>query len=89
VAEAGNRFPLATTEELKDMRESPPLKAEDVQQLVLSRTGGKIRDLRVEVCEGVVVLSGRTSTYYNKQLATHAALDAISDTPLSNNIEVS
>lgn len=50
--------------------------AELVEQTVHSRTNGRIRGLRVHVQDGRVVLTGRTSTYYNKQLATHAALDA-------------
>ena len=62
--------------------------AELVEQLVGVRTGGRIRDLRVDVEERGVVLSGRTSTYYNKQLATHAVLDRLEGVSLSNEIEV-
>ncbi|RLT10555.1 MAG: BON domain-containing protein [Planctomycetota bacterium] len=47
-----------------------------------------MRSLHVEVSDGEVILSGRTSTYYNKQLATHAALDAASEFSLTNEIEV-
>ncbi len=49
--------------------------AEQITRLVQSRTGGRIHGLCVEVIEGEVILSGRTTTYYVKQLATHAALD--------------
>ena len=62
--------------------------AELVEQLIAARTGGRIRDLRVDVEERGVVLSGRTSTYYNKQLATHAVLDQLEGVSLSNEIEV-
>ena len=48
-----------------------------VERVIRNRTGGQVRDLRVDVFDGEVVLSGRTSTYYTKQLATHAALDAV------------
>jgi hypothetical protein len=47
-----------------------------------------IRGLRVEVQDEDVVISGRTTTYYNKQLATHAALDAAKEISLTNDIEV-
>lgn len=62
--------------------------AELVEQLVAARTGGRIRDLRVDVEDRGVVLSGRTATYYNKQLATHAVLDQLDGVSLSNEIEV-
>ena len=48
-----------------------------VERVIRNRTGGQIRELHVDVFNGEVVLSGQTSTYYTKQLATHAALDAI------------
>ncbi|GDY07864.1 hypothetical protein LBMAG52_13500 [Planctomycetia bacterium] len=62
--------------------------ADTVDRYVRLRTGGTIRSLHVEVSDGEVILSGRTSTYYNKQLATHAALDAASEFSLTNEIEV-
>ena len=62
--------------------------AECVERLVRSRTGGRVRDLRVEVTSGEIILSGRTTTYYDKQLTTHAALAALEDLSLTNEIEV-
>ena len=62
--------------------------AETVERYVRLRTGGTIRSLHVEVHDGEVLLSGRTSTYYNKQLATHAALDAAGEMSLTNDTEV-
>jgi osmotically-inducible protein OsmY len=59
---------------------------ERVEQVVQSRTSGRIHGLRVQVQNGRVVLSGRTATYYNKQLATHAALEAT--TAVQNEVEV-
>jgi hypothetical protein len=62
--------------------------AETVERYVRLRTGGTIRSLHVEVQDGEVILTGRTSTYYNKQLATHAALDAADALSLTNDIQV-
>jgi hypothetical protein len=68
---------------------SPQAFSETIEKFVQSRTGGMIRGLRVDVHNEEVVLSGRTTTYYNKQLATHAALDAVEDVvSLTNDIEV-
>lgn len=59
-----------------------------VERLVRQRTSGLVRGLRVEVLPGEVVITGRASTYYAKQLATHAALEACEDFTLTNDIEV-
>ena len=59
-----------------------------VERIVRCRTGGRIRDLRVEVQGGDVIISGIACTYYAKQLATHAALGEFDDRTLSNEIEV-
>jgi hypothetical protein len=61
---------------------------EQVEQAVHSRTGGRIRGLRIQVEGGCLVISGRTSTYYNKQLATHAVRDAVDELSVLNQIEV-
>jgi hypothetical protein len=52
------------------------------------RTSGRIHDLRVRWKPDRVVLGGHCSTYYCKQLATHAALELTSDAVLVNDIEV-
>jgi hypothetical protein len=62
--------------------------ADRVERLVRERTSGLIRGLRIEVTPGEIVLNGRASTYYAKQLATHAALDACEHLTLTNDIEV-
>jgi len=62
--------------------------ADRVERTVRCRTGGRIRDLRVQLFGEDVVLSGVTSTYYAKQLATHAALDELGGGQLTNSIEV-
>jgi hypothetical protein len=61
---------------------------EQVERNIRLRTGGTIRELRVVLEENTVVITGRTSTYYNKQLATHALLDAMGDRELRNEIDV-
>lgn len=67
---------------------TPQAISERIEQCVRLRTGGMIRGLRVDVHDDEVVISGRTTTYYNKQLATHAALDAVDEMNLTNDIEV-
>lgn len=63
--------------------------ADLVARAVLSQTGGRIQDLVVEFVGRELILSGRTSTYYVKQLATHAALDYASHfATLTNDLEV-
>jgi hypothetical protein len=59
-----------------------------VERTVRCRTGGRIRDLHVELQGDDVILSGVACTYYAKQLATHAALGELDDRTLSNEIEV-
>ena len=68
----------------------PQTLAERIEQAVQTRTGGRIRGLCVRVDEGDIIISGRTSTYYNKQLATHAAMDAADELLLLvvNEVEV-
>ena len=61
---------------------------EHVEQAVHARTGGRIRGLSIRIDEGCLVISGRTSTYYNKQLATHAVRDAVDDMSVLNEVEV-
>ncbi len=63
--------------------------AEKIAHLVQSRTGGRIQALNVEVIGTDVIISGRTTTYYVKQLATHAALDLAGEfASLTNDIAV-
>ena len=61
---------------------------EQVEQAVQAKTGGRIRGLRVRIDEGCLVVSGRTSTYYNKQLATHAIRHTVLDMTVHNEVEV-
>ena len=59
-----------------------------VERIIRCRTGGRVHHLRVDADDSSVVLSGVCTTYYAKQLATHAALGELSDQTLTNEIEV-
>jgi len=61
---------------------------EHLEHIVNARTNGMVRELRVDLYPGEVVLHGRARTYYTKQLATHAVFDAVKGRTLTNNIHV-
>ena len=65
-----------------------PRLVEQVEQAVQFRTGGRVRGLRIHYVDGCIVISGRTSTYYNKQLVTHAAMSVADDALVMNEVEV-
>jgi len=60
----------------------------ELEHSVLWRTGRRIRDLAVELEHERVVLHGRASTYYLKQLAQHGVRDVLPDVHLENAITV-
>ena len=66
----------------------PQTLAEEIERAVHVRTGGRIRGLQVRVSDGGIVISGRASTYYTKQLVTHAAMDAGNELQVTNEVEV-
>jgi len=70
------------------LRETLVPQEEHLEMLVQRRVGSRVRDLRVVVRPGGVVLRGRTSTYHAKQLAQHAAMELGSLPILANEIEV-
>jgi hypothetical protein len=55
---------------------------------VQSRLSGRIRDIKLEVQEGGLVIRGHTSTYYVKQMAQHAVMEATDLPIVANEIEV-
>ncbi len=61
---------------------------EQVEQAIQFRTGSRVRGLRIRYVDGCVIISGRTSTYYNKQLVTHAAMTVADDALVMNEVEV-
>lgn len=66
----------------------PQSLAEKIEMAVQVRTGGRIRELQVRIADGEIVISGHVSTYYTKQLVTHAALEASDDFIVTNEVEV-
>lgn len=67
---------------------SSDILVEQVEQAIQLRTGGRVRGLRIHYVDGCVIISGRTSTYYNKQLVTHAAMTVADDATVMNEVEV-
>jgi hypothetical protein len=74
--------------ELQTLPAAQQLLVDRVERIVREKTSGLIRDLKVELTPGEIVLTGRAATYYAKQLATHAALDACDDLTLTHDLEV-
>jgi hypothetical protein len=60
----------------------------EIATLIRLRTFDRVRNLTVTSCDGVVRLSGQAGSFYVKQLAQHAALEAIGGVSLYNAIEV-
>lgn len=56
--------------------------------LVQSRVGGLVREVRLMRIDAGLVLQGRSRTYYGKQLAQAALLDATSLRLVANEIDV-
>jgi len=64
--------------------------AASIHRAIRASTGGLIRELNVESQSDRVVVTGKTSSYYHKQLVTRAVLNNIvSEDTLHNNIQVS
>jgi hypothetical protein len=74
--------------ELQTFPDARQALAARVERTIREKTSGLIRELRVEVAASEIVVTGRAATYYAKQLATHAALDACENLTLTNDIEV-
>lgn len=66
----------------------PPELIQEMEARVVRRAHGRIRDVKVELHKGGLILRGRTSSYYLKQLAQHALLEAAPLPLLANEIEV-
>jgi hypothetical protein len=59
-----------------------------VEVLIHTRTFGRVRDLRVERDANGLILRGQTTSYYVKQLAQQAVLEAGELSLLANEIQV-
>lgn len=62
--------------------------AKRIIERIHSRVPGRISCLSVYTTENAVVLAGRCSTFYTKQLAQHAAMGVLNYERLVNDIEV-
>jgi hypothetical protein len=68
-----------------------PRRAPEIEQLearVRCRLSGRVRDLQVLGRDHGLVLKGHSRTYYAKQLAQHAVMEATQLPILANEIEV-
>ncbi|MBS0261268.1 MAG: BON domain-containing protein [Planctomycetes bacterium] len=74
--------------ELRSVFDVPVPLATSIESVVREKTNGMVRELRVTVIPGEVVLTGRAASYYAKQLATHAALSFCDELTLTNDLEV-
>ena len=63
--------------------------ATSIERAVQRETGRGVADLTVEVGPQGILLKGRCTTYYTKQLAQHAAMNIPGGDRLINSIEVS
>jgi len=61
---------------------------ERLEGMLTRRIGNRVRDLRVILLPGGLILQGRTATYHAKQLAQHAAMELAGMPILANEIEV-
>jgi osmotically-inducible protein OsmY len=68
--------------------DDPPAASGDVEEAIKRRCGWQIRDLEVDIRNRHVVLRGRASCYYAKQLAQHTATTLTGQADLENRIVV-
>lgn len=75
---------------IQSVREIDPvvLMMEKLERLICEKTAGSIRGLAVEIANGRVVITGQTTRYYNKQLATQAVRELLQNEILVNRIQV-
>jgi hypothetical protein len=65
-----------------------PAGLEELQGLLQSKFRGQVREVRVVLRDGLVVLQGIAISYYAKQLAQHLALRTLHKAALRNEIDV-
>src|SRR5262249_46464206 len=73
--------------QLMSLHDFPRLRRE-LECHVRARTGNRLRNLDIQLAPDGILLQGRTSTYYVKQLAQHGIRDVLPDVQLHNAIEV-
>ena len=60
----------------------------ELERTVHSKTDRRVKDLKIITQGGQVTVTGRSATYYVKQLVTHAILAAAPHATLENRIIV-
>lgn len=70
------------------LAESTLLDSECLELLIQRRLGSRVRDFRLLLRPGGIILQGRASTYHAKQVAQHAAMEIAGMPILGNDIEV-
>jgi hypothetical protein len=63
--------------------------ATELEARIQCRLGGQVREFRLVVVGGGLILRGRVHTYYAKRLAQHAVMEATELRIVANEIEVS
>ena len=61
---------------------------DQIEQAIRSKTGSRIQSLQIEIADRLIIVSGRTSTYYSKQLATQAIRETADHMRVQNEVEV-
>ena len=64
------------------------LEVDRLEALVQLRLSGRVHNFRLLQRANGLILRGQARTYYAKQLATHAALNAVDPITVTNAIEV-
>jgi osmotically-inducible protein OsmY len=59
-----------------------------IKRAIRRKTGGGVSELKVELDCNSLVLRGRCSSFYHKQVAQHAAMTLLDGESLVNEIEV-
>jgi len=70
------------------MKQASPQFLAELERHVNARTSRRVRNLAIEMVPEAVILRGRASTYYVKQLAQQGVRDLLPQVRLENAIEV-
>ncbi len=70
------------------MKQASPQLLAELERHVNTRTSRRVRNLAIELVPEAVILRGRASTYYVKQLAQQGVRDVLPQVRLENAIEV-
>lgn len=60
----------------------------DLERQVRLRTSGRIRDLQIDCLDNLVTVRGWTTSYYVKQLAIQALLEAVGDSEWKPHVDI-